>query len=306
MAALSGLAAYRASAEAYTSELTAAYWRRHAGLDPHAAAPAAAPELFGADAVARLRAAGAPLGLVRFAVDGSLAAGVPPQALGARDRRALYEELHEVDLAGLDAASLPPSPGALPDALPAERFEPALRATARDLGLSLDGVRLDLKPRPGKSARPFCAAVRVPGEVHLVAAPGPELEDLLDLLHETGHALHFAHLDPALPFEERAALAPHTTETFAAILERLAEDEGWLRARLGLPAARAAAVAEQARASRARAVARHAERLAQELHTGAPAGPDPLYHCAAYLRAARAAEGAADDPLAAFRATLEA
>ena len=76
------------------------------------------------------------------------------------------------------------------------------------------------QPRPGKSARGFCVAVRVPGEVHLVvdpaAAGGPEA-----LLHEAGHAQHRAHTDPELDVGARRLGDNGVTESWAFLLEGL-------------------------------------------------------------------------------------
>ena len=86
---------------------------------------------------------------------------------------------------------------------PLVRGAPHAAGLPRDLdGLGIDidaqpSILLDIEPRPQKSARAFCAAVNVPNDVRLVIQPRG-WDDYAALLHEGGHAEHFAHVDPAL------------------------------------------------------------------------------------------------------------
>ena len=203
------------------------------------------------------------------------------------------------------------------DALfPPERLLGALAATLAGLRLD-DGARpaimLDADARSGKSARAFCAAVGVPGEVHLVVAPGGGRDDYAALLHEAGHAHHLAGTDPALGIESRRLGDPAVGEAFGFCFERLVSDPHWLDRRLGLSSAAAAGVAVHARAVRLLDVRRHAAKLGHELAlhdapadldaiageysralgeaTGVPwprapflADVDPNFYTAAYLR----------------------
>lgn len=90
-------------------------------------------------------------------------------------------------------------------------------------------VRYDVGERPGKRARAFCAPVRVPDEVHLVLRPMGGVNDWRTLLHEVGHALHFAHARRDLPFEARWAGDHSVTEGYAMLFDHLVVDAGWLR-----------------------------------------------------------------------------
>jgi hypothetical protein len=144
-------------------------------------------------------------------------------------------------LLGLDATAL--GRGDLPPLLrrPAldAHFPPgglagALRDTLGGFGVDLDsepGIVLDLAPRPAKSSRAFCAPVRVPREIYLVLAPTGGWDDYAALLHEAGHAAHFAAADATLPFELRRLSDPAIGEAFAFLLEGIADEPAWLRAR---------------------------------------------------------------------------
>jgi hypothetical protein len=200
---------------------------------------------------------------------------------------------------------------------PAERLLPAFAETLRQLGIDpLDqrNIILDLRARPKKSPRAFCAAVRTPGEVYLMVAPVGGRDDFSALFHEGGHAEHAAHVDPALPFEFRYLGDNAITECYAFLFEHLIEDREWLERRLGVDDV--SALLSRARAERLVYVRRYAAKLAYELelHGGeAPvsfpvlaerysdllgaavmvrwpaqtflADVDPGFYCACYLRA---------------------
>jgi hypothetical protein len=116
---------------------------------------------------------------------------------------------------------------------------PLLTRVRRDLdriGLPLgrDGVRLDLERRPLKGAHSFCAGVRVPGDVVLVVSPIGGQADARGLMHEIGHALHFSHTTPTLPWEDRVLGDSSVTETYALLFEGLTLDREWSAAVSGL------------------------------------------------------------------------
>ncbi len=120
------------------------------------------------------------------------------------------------------------------DAFPAAGLLEAYAASCRGLGLSPDGdgrIDLDVEPRPRKSPRAFCVAVRAPGDVRLVVAPVGGRDDYAALLHEGGHAQHFAAMGAELPFEYRHLGDNALTEAFAFLFDHLAEDPHWLAAR---------------------------------------------------------------------------
>jgi hypothetical protein len=93
-----------------------------------------------------------------------------------------------------------------------------LRAELTRLGIP-ERFTLDAAARSGKSPRAFCAAITVPGDVHLVVAPRGGLSDLEALFHEAGHAIHLSHRDPRAPFEDRHLTDRAHAEALAFALE---------------------------------------------------------------------------------------
>ncbi len=158
---------------------------------------------------------------VRFlaATDDDFAAIVAPPV---RDTLGLeLDELRRADLPRLLRAP------ALDEHFPPDGLAAALTRTLAGLGIDLAAQRnvvLDLAPRAAKSRRAFCAPVRVPQEIYLVLAAVGGWEDYAALLHEAGHAEHFACADPALPFESRRLSDPAVGEAFAFLLEQIADD----------------------------------------------------------------------------------
>jgi hypothetical protein len=114
---------------------------------------------------------------------------------------------------------------------PADAMEPSVRRQVTEMGASPDAegrVRYDTAERAGKRARAFCAPVRIPAEVHLVLRPHGGQNDWQTLLHELGHALHFANMDRAQPFEFRWLGDNSITEGYAMLFDHRMQDAGWL------------------------------------------------------------------------------
>jgi len=86
----------------------------------------------------------------------------------------------------------------------------------------------DMGDRPGKRARAFCAPTRVPEEVYLVLRPHGGQSDYTTLLHEAGHALHFANVRPDYPFEYKWLGDNSVTESYAMLFDHRMQDRGWL------------------------------------------------------------------------------
>lgn len=106
------------------------------------------------------------------------------------------------------------------------------------MGLALDkgGIIIDLENRNGKSARAACIAVDAPNKVHIVLSPQGGYADYHSLMHEGGHALHLANMNPSLPFEFR--MLPRSNalpELFAFTMGRLIENPIWLEHVLRIP-----------------------------------------------------------------------
>lgn len=159
-----------------------------------------------------------------------------------RDTQALWEDaLPEFAkrVLGMDAASVTRA-----DALalfrarefdagfPAARMEESIRRQVREMGvdpLAAGRIIFDTGEREGKRSRAFCSPVRVPDEVYLVLRPHGGQSDWNTLLHELGHALHFAYMRPDLEFEYRWLGDNSITEGYAMLFDHLMQDAGWLK-----------------------------------------------------------------------------
>lgn len=129
----------------------------------------------------------------------------------------------------------------------AHRMLPAFRATLEGLGIDIDAqpsILVDVEERPQKSARAFCAVVNAPNDVRLVIQPHGGWDDYAALLHEGGHAEHFAHVDPALPIAWRLLGDNSLTEGYGLLFERLVGEPAWLRHLIGMPDDEAAGFAD--------------------------------------------------------------
>ena len=149
---------------------------------------------------------------------------------------------------------------------PEDRLVRAFEETLAGLGIDPRAQRnvvLDVEERPGKSPRAFCAPVRVPGEIYLVVPPMGGRDDYAALLHEGGHAQHFAGVDPTLPFEFRHLGDNSVTEGYAFLFDHLVEDPEWLERRLGIDDAEE--LVAQARAQRLMMLRRYGAKLSYEL-----------------------------------------
>ncbi len=116
-------------------------------------------------------------------------------------------------------------------AFSAESMEREVRRHVTEMGASPDAhgrVVFDTGERPGKRARAFCSPVRIPDEVYLVLRPHGGQNDWMTLMHELGHALHFANMDRALPFEFRWLGDNSVTEGYAMLFDHRLKDRGWL------------------------------------------------------------------------------
>ena len=119
----------------------------------------------------------------------------------------------------------------------AESMEREVRRQVTEMGTSPDAegrVRYDTGEREGKRPRAFCAPVSIPDVVHLVLRPHGGQNDWMTLLHELGHALHFANMSRALPFEYRWLGDNSVTEGYAMLFDHRLKDRGWLARYSGL------------------------------------------------------------------------
>ncbi len=140
-------------------------------------------------------------------------------------------------------------------------FEDAVDVWARSfaaMGINYEGatMRLDLCDRPGKYSNGFCHwpqctylkpdGSRVASQANFTSlatpsAPGSGHSALATLMHEGGHAAHFANVAQPSPFfsQERAPTSVAYAETQSMFLDALVDDAAWLgryaRDRAGAP-----------------------------------------------------------------------
>jgi hypothetical protein len=129
-----------------------------------------------------------------------------------------------------------------------ERATEICLATLRDLGFDLDAqpnIRPDLEDRPQKSPRACVIPSDPPAVVHLITRAQGGLHDYQAFLHEAGHALQFAGVDPELPYAFRLLARDYAlTEIYSYIVEAVTREPGWHAAYFGLSVERAAENAE--------------------------------------------------------------
>jgi len=106
-------------------------------------------------------------------------------------------------------------------------------------------IRLDVEDRPQKSPRACVIASDPPQVVHLITRAMGGLHDYQAFLHEAGHALHYAGVDPKLPMTFRRLSRDHAlTEIYSYICEAITREPGWHAAYFDLSDEQAAENAE--------------------------------------------------------------
>ena len=112
-----------------------------------------------------------------------------------------------------------------------ERATEVCLATLSSLGFELASdanIRLDLDDRPQKAPRACVIASDPPKVVHLITRAQGGLHDYQAFLHEAGHALHYAGVDPTLPYTFRRIARDHAlTEIYSYICEAITRESGW-------------------------------------------------------------------------------
>jgi len=120
-----------------------------------------------------------------------------------------------------------------------ERATAVCLETTSALGFDLTAIpniRLDLEDRPQKNPRACVIASDPPDVVHLITLAQGGLADYQAFMHEAGHALHYAGVDPRLPFTFRAISRDHAlTEIYSYIFEAITREPGWHALHFGLP-----------------------------------------------------------------------
>jgi hypothetical protein len=108
---------------------------------------------------------------------------------------------------------------------------PIVQATVSDLGIQPerpDSVSIDLDYREGKKTGKLCIPIRIPHEIKIVMLPENGAGQYGSLLHEIGHAYHFAWTSPSLPVEHRIMGDRALSESYAFLLEHFIRDREWL------------------------------------------------------------------------------
>jgi hypothetical protein len=110
--------------------------------------------------------------------------------------------------------------------------------TLSALGFDLasdSNIKLDLDDRPQKSPRACVIASDPPKVVHLITRAQGGLHDYQAFMHEAGHALHYAGVDPNLPYTFRRISRDHAlTEIYSYICEAITREPGWHQQYFGL------------------------------------------------------------------------
>jgi hypothetical protein len=121
-------------------------------------------------------------------------------------------------------------------------------ATTLALGFDMQAIpniRLDTEDRPQKSPRACVIPSNPPDVVHLITRAQGGLSDYQAFLHEAGHALHYAGVDPRLPFTFRSISRDHAlTEIYSYIFEAVTREPEWHALHFGLSDAQAEENAE--------------------------------------------------------------
>jgi len=145
---------------------------------------------------------------------------------------------------------------------------------------AIPNIRLDLEDRPQKNPRACVIASDPPEVVHLITRAQGGLADYQAFMHEAGHALHYAGVDPRLPFTFRAISRDHAlTEIYSYIFEAVTREPGWHAQYFGLSDAQAAENAEATLFLEALLYRRYTAKLQYELgfweHFGEERGTSP-------------------------------
>lgn len=84
----------------------------------------------------------------------------------------------------------------------------------------------------GVTGRAFCSVLSIPDDIRLVIGVGGGFHNIRDLLHESGHALHYSAAEDSLPFEYLRLGDDSVTESYAALFENLVYEASWLESEL--------------------------------------------------------------------------
>ncbi|MBU2713259.1 hypothetical protein [Zooshikella harenae] len=95
-------------------------------------------------------------------------------------------------------------------------------------------IILDMKMRKGKHSRAYVMPSIIPFEIFFSASISGGPDDCKKLLHEAGHALHYAYTSPKLYSVKTIMGNKSVTEAYAFLFERLSRNNHWLTNYVGL------------------------------------------------------------------------
>jgi hypothetical protein len=141
--------------------------------------------------------------------------------------------------------------------------------TVLAMGFDLEAtpnIHLDLEDRPQKDPRACVIPSDPPEVVHLITRAQGGLADYEAFLHEAGHALHFAGVDPALPYAFRLLSRDNAlTEIYSFVVESVSREPAWHAQHFGLSDAEAEENAQAALFLESLMYRRYAAKLRYEL-----------------------------------------
>jgi len=119
---------------------------------------------------------------------------------------------------------------------PADEMVPKILRSVSKMNLDplvSGAIQIDQGLRVGKIPGAFCAPVRIPEEIYLVADPTEGAESYYEFLRELGRALHFGYTSPSALWEYKRLGDRSVSEAYAVLFGGLASDRIWLRKILG-------------------------------------------------------------------------
>ncbi|HEY9233196.1 MAG TPA: hypothetical protein VIS78_13665 [Blastocatellia bacterium] len=119
---------------------------------------------------------------------------------------------------------------------PASRLMEVYVQTMAGLGINVDtqrNIEIDSTVRPRKQTRACCIPILVPDDIKLIIRPAGGQADYKSLLHEGGHAQHYAWTAVSLRPEFKYTGDYALTESYAFLFHHLLADRVWLTEMLG-------------------------------------------------------------------------
>lgn len=183
-----------------------------------------------------------------------------------------------------------------------DRFFPARDALATYkaamLGLGIRtqqrSILIDDEARPLKNPRAACFPVNPPDDVRIVVTPVGGPSDYLNLLHEAGHAQHFAWTSRELAARHPEFLhVPElsTTEAYAFLFNHLPHDAGWLTEHRNVSPTEAREIVRDLALLTAINIRRYSAKLRYEISLHTSANPRSEQLAEAYARGQTEATG---------------